>query len=47
MTEKEEKQIRIWLESLGEAPEAIERDLDIARRHLDTAQWLLARASAA
>ena len=39
-----ESAIRDWLESLGESHAAIEQDLQTARRHPDTAAWLLARA---
>lgn len=42
-----EEEIRIWLESLGESPAAIERDLQTARAHPNTAAWLLAHARAA
>ncbi len=41
---EDESTIRTWLESLGESPSAIERDLQTARRHPDTAAWLLAHA---
>lgn len=47
MTEKEEEEVRVWLESLGETASAIARDIATARRHPDTAQWLLAHARAA
>lgn len=40
----DETAIRTWLERLGESPSAIERDLQTARQHPDTAAWLLARA---
>ena len=43
----DETAIRHWLEGLGESPSAIERDLQTARRHPDTAAWLLARARSA
>jgi hypothetical protein len=46
MCAEDEGVIRMWLESLGESPAAIEQDLQTARRHPDTAAWLLARASA-
>ena len=41
---EDEFAIRTWLESLGESQTAIERDLQTARQHPDTAAWLLARA---
>lgn len=44
---EDETVIRNWLESLGESPSAIERDLQTARVHPDTAAWLLARARSA
>jgi hypothetical protein len=43
----DETAIRAWLETLGESPSAIARDLQTARRHPDTAAWLLARARSA
>ena len=44
---EDESTIRTWLESLGESTAAIERDLQTARQHPDTAAWLLARARSA
>jgi hypothetical protein len=47
LSPEDETVIRDWLESLGESQTAIEQDLQTARRHPDTATWLLARARAA
>ena len=47
LTPEVEAEIRGWLESLGESSVAIEQDLQTARRHPNTAAWLLARARAA
>ena len=44
---EDETAIRRWLEDLGESQAAIERDLQTARAHPDTAAWLLARARSA
>ena len=43
----DETAIRTWLESIGESPSAIARDLQTARAHPDTEAWLLARARSA
>ena len=43
----DETVIHAWLEALGESPAAIAQDLQTARKHPDTAAWLLARARSA
>lgn len=44
LSQEDESVIRDWLGSLGEPPVAIAQDIETARRHPDTAAWLLARA---
>lgn len=44
LTPEDEATIRAWLASLGETSDAIEQDIETARRFPDTAAWLLARA---